>query len=138
MNRHEALAYRAKIEHAAAQQTDEDALQSIELFHQWTANEDVTLHQRVKDLNADGELTLYECTNPHHTQADWRPKDTPALWKVVSLEEWPEWRQPTGSQDSYNTGDKVSHNGSHWQSLVDGNVWEPSESNPTLWQKITQ
>jgi hypothetical protein len=35
------------------------------------------------------------------------------------------WVQPTGSHDSYNVGDLVTHNGSTWVSDVAGNVWEP-------------
>ena len=128
------MAYRAKIEHAAAQQTDEDALQSIELFHQWGKDEDVSLGQRVKDLNTEGKLTLYECINPHRTQSDWRPKDTPALWKVVSLEEWPEWRRPQGSHDAYNIGDKVTYNSEHYICTINGNIYSPEEF-PAGWDK---
>jgi hypothetical protein len=36
----------------------------------------------------------------------------------------PEWVQP-GSTNPYMKGDKVTHNGSTWVSLVDNNVWEP-------------
>lgn len=49
-------------------------------------------------------------------------------WKEVGsgeAEEWPEWVQPTGAHDAYSQGAKVSHNGKHWTSDVDGNVWEP-------------
>ena len=52
---------------------------------------------------------------------------TPALWSKVGdpAEEWPAWSQPLGAHDAYNAGDKVSHNGKHWTSDTDGNVWEP-------------
>lgn len=58
------------------------------------------------------------------------PPDTLGLWQFTLVtdepgEEWPEWVQPTGAHDAYNTGDKVSHNGKHWTSDVDGNTWEP-------------
>ena len=56
----------------------------------------------------------------------WTPDVTPALWKEVSVDEFPEWVQPTGVQDAYKLGDKVSHNNLHWISDVDNNVWEPS------------
>ena len=51
----------------------------------------------------------------------------PSLWVGISdpAEEWPKWGQPVGAHDSYNTGDKVSHDGKHWISNTDGNVWEP-------------
>ena len=40
-------------------------------------------------------------------------------------EEWPEWSQPVGAHDAYSKDAKVSHNGKHWISNVDSNVWEP-------------
>lgn len=69
--------------------------------------------------------TLYKCVQAHTSQTDWTPDATPALWVVVSIDEYPEWVQPTGAHDAYNTGDKVTHNGKTWVSDVDNNVWEP-------------
>lgn len=51
-------------------------------------------------------------------------------------EEYPAWRQPTGGHDAYGMGERVSHNGKNWESLHSANVWEPSESLPTLWKVI--
>lgn len=68
---------------------------------------------------------LYRCVQAHTSQPDWTPPAVPALWVRTSTEEWPEWIQPTGAQDAYAKGDKVSHNDKHWTSDVDGNVWEP-------------
>ena len=48
-------------------------------------------------------------------------------------EEWPEWVQPTGAHDCYNTGDKVTYNGQHYVSKIDGNVWSP-EAYPAGWE----
>ena len=120
MNRAEALSYRKSIEDAAALQSDEKALENIYLYPKWEADIDVAKDERRRDGD-----TLYKCIQPHHTQADWPPHLTPALWVVVSLDEWPEWVQPTGAQDAYNKGDKVSHNDKHWISDIDSNVWEP-------------
>ena len=36
-----------------------------------------------------------------------------------------EWVQPTGAHDAYNTGDRVTHNGSVWICTIDANVYEP-------------
>ena len=58
-------------------------------------------------------------------QAGWEPDKTPALWTVVSLDEWPEWVQPTGAHDAYMKGDKVSHNGKHWVCDMDYCTYEP-------------
>lgn len=70
---------------------------------------------------------LYRCLQDHRSQADWTPDVAVSLWVNVSdpAEEWPEWSQPIGAHDAYNTGDKVSHNEKHWVSSVDSNVWEP-------------
>jgi hypothetical protein len=48
--------------------------------------------------------------------------------------EWPEWRQPTGSEDAYNTGDKVTFEGAHYVSLIDGNIWSPT-AYPAGWER---
>ena len=74
-----------------------------------------------------GDQKLYKCVQAHTSQADWTPDVTPALWSTASdpAIEFPEWSQPLGGHDAYNAGDKVSHNGKHWESNVDGNVWEP-------------
>lgn len=39
--------------------------------------------------------------------------------------EYPAWVQPTGASDDYDQGAKVSHNGKHWTSTANANVWEP-------------
>lgn len=48
-------------------------------------------------------------------------------------DEWPEWVQPTGAHDCYNTGDKVTYNGQHYVSKINGNVWSP-EAYPQGWE----
>lgn len=70
---------------------------------------------------------LYKCLQDHTSQADWTPDAAPSLWVGISdpTEEWPEWSQPVGSTDAYAKGAQVSHNGKHWTSNVDANVWEP-------------
>ena len=111
---------RAMIVKASLSLTDEDALEAVELFPAWEENTAYTVGERIR-YNS----TLYRCVQAHTSQSDWTPDQTPALWTAVSLDEWPEWVQPTGAQDAYRIGDKVSHNDKHWISEVDGNVWEP-------------
>lgn len=108
------------IEKASLSLTDEDALQAVELYPAWQAGAAYTVDERIR-YNS----TLYRCVQAHTSQEDWTPDATPALWTVVSLDEWPEWVQPTGAQDAYAKGYKVSHNDKHWTSDIDGNVWEP-------------
>ncbi len=120
MRREEAEAYRAMIENAASYLDDETALESIELFPQWKTMTGYKIGDRCRYND-----TLYRCVQTHASQDDWTPDITPALWIVVSIEEWPEWVQPTGAHDAYNTGDRVSHNNKHWECAMDNNVYEP-------------
>ena len=110
------------IEKAAQSLDDKTALEAVELFPIWIADKDYSTGDRCRE----GEL-LYKCVQTHHSQSDWQPSVTPALWTRVDDpgEEWPEWRRPTGAQDAYSSGAKVSHNDKHWISSVDANVWEP-------------
>ena len=68
---------------------------------------------------------LYRCVQAHTSQTGWEPPNVPALWVRTSTEEWPEWIQPTGAQDAYPLGAKVTHNEKHWISALDANIWEP-------------
>lgn len=120
MKKSHALKLRAMIEKAAVSLPDEDALEAVELFPAWAAGVDYAVQERIR---YDG--TLYRCEQAHTSQTGWEPPNVPALWTAVSLDEWPEWVQPTGAQDAYQTGDKVTHNETHWISTVDANVWEP-------------
>lgn len=122
MTRTEAQAYRHKIEKAAALQSDEQALESIELFPKWA-------DQIGKVVNTGERYRynerLWKVLQAHTVQADWTPDTAVSLYVEVSLEEWPEWVQPVGSTDAYPLGAKVTHNDKHWESVVDNNVWEP-------------
>ena len=120
MTKDEALAFRQKIEQAASLIDDENALALVELFPLWVINKAVIAGDRVQD-----EGVLYKCIQAHTTQAGWKPKNTPALWTKISVEEWPEWAQPLGAHDAYMKDSKVSFNSKHWMSIVDNNVWQP-------------
>lgn len=120
MKRSHALKLREMILKAVLSLSDEDAFDVPELFPRWKADVQYAVGDRVCY-----ELKLYKCVQAHTSQTNWTPDATQALWTEVSLDEWPEWIQPTGAQDSYQTGDKVSHNEKHWVSTADNNVWEP-------------
>lgn len=114
------LKMRCNIHLAVEALCDEDAVETPELFERWKPDNIYNLGDRVCYIDK-----LYKCVQGHTSQANWTPDITPALWTLVSVEEWPEWVQPTGAQDAYNEGDKVSHNDKHWVSETDANVWEP-------------
>ena len=121
ITREKALLLRSLIEKAAISLTDEDALDAVELYPAWKPGTAYEVDERIRH-----EGILYRCVQAHTSQADWTPDVTPALWTVVSLDEWPEWVQPTGAQDAYGFGAKVSHLDAHWTSDYDNNTWEPS------------
>ena len=131
MTRAEALKLRAIVEQAAASLDDNDAVNAVKLFPTWTIGISVTVGERYQYADK-----LYKCLQAHTTQADWKPDDSPSLWVGISdpAEEWPEWSQPVGSTDAYAKGAKVSHNGKHWTSDVDANVWEPGVYG---WSEVT-
>ena len=130
MTRREAMRYRRHINAVIEPLADETALDVTDLFEPWQTGKNYAAWDRVKH-----EDILYRCVQGHTSQDNWTPDATPALWTRVSMEEWPEWVQPTGAQDAYMTGDKVSHNGKHWISVVDNNVWEPGSSY-LLWEEV--
>lgn len=99
---------------------DETALTGKELYPVWAENISVSVNDRYQYNDK-----LYKCVQAHTTQADWTPDVTPALWVEVSLDEFPDWKQPAGAHDAYAKGDKVKHNGKKWESAADANVWEP-------------
>ena len=122
---------RPYIEKAAINLPDEDALQAVELFPQWVTGRAYAVDERLQYKNV-----LYRVVQAHTSQADWTPDITPALFVVVSLDEWPEFVQPTGAHDAYKKGDKVTFNGKHYISLIDANVYSPT-AYPAGWQEQT-
>ena len=111
--------------------SDEDALSIAALYDTWASQIGKAVAAG-KRLWYDGKL--YKTLQPHTVQEDWTPDNTPALFAEVSIVEWPEFVQPTGAQDAYNTGDKMTFNGEHYVSLIDGNVWSPADY-PAGWEK---
>ena len=120
MTRAKAKQLRQLIEQLAVTLDDEIALTGVELFPAWVAGKAYAVSDR-----AQYNGTLYKCIQAHTSQADWMPDATPALWKTVSLDEYPEWVQPTGAHDAYNIGDKVTYNGQHYVCTSNGNVYAP-------------
>ena len=120
MTRAKAKQLRQLIEQLAVTLDDGTALTGVELFPAWVVGKAYAVDDR-----AQYNGTLYKCVQAHTSQADWMPSATPALWKTVSVDEYPEWVQPTGAHDAYNIGDKVTYNGQHYVCTSNANVYAP-------------
>ena len=120
MTRAKAKQLRQLIEQLAVTLDDEAALTGVELFPAWVIGKAYAVNDRTQ-YNG----TLYKCIQAHTSQNDWMPSATPALWKTVSIDEYPEWVQPTGAHDAYNIGDKVTYNGQHYVCTSNANVYAP-------------
>lgn len=123
MTREHALKLRAMIEKLSATITDEEAVETVELFPMWKSDGEYATGDRVR---YDG--VLYRCLVNHTAQETWTPVASPSLWaEVLAGQDGTaigEWVQPD-STNPYMRGDKVTHNGKTWVSDVDNNVWEP-------------
>lgn len=114
--------------------TDEQALNAIALYPEWRANVSYTVGQRVLYNSI-----LYKVLQAHTSQSDWTPEVSPSLFSQVLIPDEnviPEWVQPD-STNPYMIGDKVTHNGKTYESLVDNNVWEPGVTGTeSLWAVV--
>ena len=119
---------RAAMDIAGAKLDDATALDAMALYPLWKTDVAYAIGQRVRYGDK-----LYKCVQAHTSQGDWMPSATPALWVRVSVEEWPEWVQPTGAHDAYAKGDKVTYKGKRYISLIDGNTYSP-DAYPAGWE----
>ena len=92
----------------------------------------VGVKYKVKDVfrygeNAVGDAQLYQVLIDHTSAGEWEPPLATGLYKAIGVTEdgYPEWVQPLGATDAYNTGDVVSYKGELYESTVDANVWAP-------------
>lgn len=135
MKREEAKAIIAALVTMRESATDEQALAAPALYPAWRPDTAYTVGARV--LYND---ILYKVLQDHTSQETWTPDAAPSLFAKVLIPDAdviPEWEQPD-STNPYMTGDKVSHNGYIWESLLDNNVWEPTDANSTLWKKLEE
>lgn len=113
---------------------DNTALRMTDFYPEWSAGQDYTEGFKVQ---YDG--VLYKVLQAHTSQADWTPDVSPSLFAKVLIPDEnviPEWEQPD-STNPYMTGDKVTHNGKTWESLIDNNVWEPGATGTeSLWKEV--
>ena len=114
---------RPYIEKAAISLSDEDALQAVQLYPEWSG--DGIAYKVDQRIRYEG--TLYKVVLAHTSQEGWTPTTSPSLFAKVLIPDAnviPEWQQPD-STNPYQIGDRVTHNGKTWENTVANNVWEP-------------
>lgn len=89
-------------------------------------------------VNAVGDPQLYQVLQAHTSAEEWAPDATPSLYKKIGIttDGYPEWVQPLGATDAYNTGDVVSYGNTLYRSTIDGNIWRP-DIYPAGWEVYT-
>lgn len=109
-------------------------MQVPELYPEWSG-EGVT-YKAGERIRYQG--VLYKVLQSHTSQEIWTPDSSPSLFARVLIPDEntiPNWEQPE-STNGYAAGDKVQHKGEIWESLIDGNVWEPGEiGTENQWKK---
>ena len=63
-------------------------------------------------------------------------KDT-AEDPTESVEEYAEFKQPTGAHDSYTNGDKITYNGKKYICIMGNCVWSP-DIYPAGWEEVVE
>lgn len=120
--------------------TDVDKILSIpSLFPEYA----VGVEYKTKDIfawgtNELGDIQLWQVLQNHTSSEEWTPDTATSLYKKIGISEsgYPEWVQPLGATDAYNTGDIVSYKGTLYKSTIDANVWSP-EAYPQGWEVYT-
>ena len=120
---------RSQLDNITKDFDDEKALDNKELYPDWNGNGIQLSVGSIVYYNNN----IYRVLQAHKTQADWTPDVAVSLFVKISIDEFPEWVQPTGAHDAYKKGDKVTYNDDHWQSAVDNNVWQPGVYG---WEKL--
>lgn len=64
-------------------------------------------------------------------------EDTEPEEPIGPIEEYPEFVQPTGAHDCYNTGDKITYNGKKYICKMNGCVWAP-DVYPAGWKEVVE
>ena len=128
-----ALKLRPIIEQAVQRLDDTTALDAVTLYPKWDGNG----VEYAADVRVRYDGVLYRVLTAHTSQETWAPADAPSLFAKVLIPDptvTPAWEQP-GSTNPYMQGDRVTHNGSTWESTIDNNVREPGVYG---WENVEQ
>lgn len=104
--------------------TDEQALEVQHFYPSWKPDVQYNVGERI----LYNEI-LYKVLIAHTSQSDWTPDVAVSLFAkilIVDPDIITNWEQPE-STNPYMTGDKVIYEGNTYVSIVDNNIWNPTE-----------
>lgn len=136
----ELLELRGLIERGVQSLGDADALRGTTLYPLWEdllrRNYVITANDVANGFRCQYNGVLYKVLQQHTVIDGYNPVDAVSLWAKVLIPDEnviPEWEQPE-STNGYSIGDKVTHNGKTWESLINDNVFEPGVvGTETVW-----
>ena len=110
---------------------------------------------RIDLYNVEAKLTdeeresLYALAREHAAPQYNYDAEIEAIWAAIRelqqeqqgggtepTDEWPEFVQPAGAHDAYNSGDKITFNGVHYICRMNACVWSPAVY-PDAWEEQT-
>lgn len=137
LERLNAIFTQAKINSAG--NTDEQALQVQSLYPAWDDYAEGATITAGSRVNYNG--SLYNVLQEHQKQSGWTPETANYIFSKVLIPDAsivPEWEQPDYT-NGYSIGDKVTHNGKTWESLVNDNAWEPGVAGTeSCWKEVAE
>ncbi len=106
------------------EQAEANATLILELAEEWQPDK---AYERYAYIQHEGGL--YKVLQAHTSQEDWTPDLAPSLFAPLLTSptgEPLEWVKPD-STNPYMMGDKVIFEGKIYESLIDNNIWSPTE-----------
>lgn len=119
---------RIRYYHASGDLTDDQCAMLIQTARE-KAVETVGIDSRTEIL------ALWEAVHELQRKVDALTTEAPEEPGEPGEEIIPEYVQPTGAHDAYNTGDKVTFGGKGYECIMDNCVWSP-EVYPAGWKEI--
>lgn len=131
--------FRKALQMFAASLTAEQAMEVATVYDSWVADKAYKAGEYFTyGVNGVGDPQLYKVVQDHISQLEWLPDQTPSLYEPIGLDDegYPIWAQPSGAHDAYNTGDIVDHEGTLYESQIDGNTTVPG-TDERYWKVYT-
>ena len=114
--------------------TDEQAYTLRVLFPAFEIDKSYVVGERIIY-----EDKFYKVIMAHTSQADWTPDVAVSLFVEIPNPsvEYPEFKKPINAETAYMTGDKITFEGNKYISIMDNNVYSPTEY-PQGWELVIE